>query len=190
MRNKKERKSIQIKRSLAVMALLGMLVCILSSCQRNDNNEEIAKVVADLGDNDVFAIIETKAKRSVLLVTDTFYDSGHGYQAAVFCDVYYPIDGEAQKVGRLESMGTAYPIAYDKTGMYAGGGHEVMRYEIDKEGNLKLAEGVYETFDENGNASYTREKDGETTEITEEEYLSMVEDYGKATIVNFKYGAS
>lgn len=179
-----------IKRNLVVMALFGVLVLTLSSCGKKEQNEEIRKVIAALDDDALFAIIETKAKRPVLLVTDTFYDSGNGYQASISCDVYYPIDGEAQKIGSLQSMGTAYPIAFDKTGMYAGDGHTVLRYEIDKEGNLILAEGIYETFDEEGNASYTKEKDGEATESTEEEYLSMVDAYGKAEIVNFKYGAS
>lgn len=188
MKNRK--KFVHIRKGLAAMLLLTIFACTLSSCKKSDNNEELGKVIRDLGDDDLFAIIETKAKRSVLLVTDMFYDSGNGYQASLFCDVYYPIDGEGQKIGRLESMGTAYPIAYDKSGIYAAGGHEVRRYEIDKEGNLKLAEGVYEIFDEEGNVFYTREEDGETTEITEEEYLSMVEDYGKAWIVEFKYGAS
>ena len=182
--------SVKIKRILAVTVLLGILICTLVSCKKKDDNEEIRKVIAALGDEDLFAIIETKADRSVLLVADSYYDSGSGFQASVFCDVYYPKDGEARNIGRVESMGTAYPIAYDKSGIYAAGGHEVRRYVIDKEGNLKLAEGVYEIFDDEGNASYTREKDGEITEITEEEYLSVLEDYGKAPLVEFKYGAS
>ncbi len=185
-----KRKSEKTGNCFAAVLLLGMFLCMASACRKNDNSEELKRVIAALGDEELFTVIETKAECSVLLVTDQFYDSGNGFQASVFCDVYYPINGEAQNIGRLESMGTAYPIAYDKSGMYTAGGHEVRRYVIDKEGNLKLAEGVYEIFDNEGNASYTREKDGKTTEITEEAYLSVVEDYQKAKLAEFKYGAS
>ncbi len=38
-------------------------------------------------------------------------------------------------------MGTAYPIAYDETGIYAASGHDMQRFEIEKSGSLRLAEG-------------------------------------------------
>lgn len=47
----------------------------------------------------------------------------------------------------------------------------MQHFEIDeKTGTILLTEGIYEQFDENGNAAYTLEKGGETEVITEEEY--------------------
>ena len=80
-------------------------------------------------------------------------------------------------------MGTAYPIAYDETGIYAASGHDMQRFEIKKSGSLRLAEGIYEQFDESGNAAYTMKKGEETDVITEEEYYAAFEKYSNATIV-------
>lgn len=46
-------------------------------------------------------------------------------------------------------MGTAYPVAYDETGIYTASGHAMQRFEISKSGTLKLAKGIWEEFDEN-----------------------------------------
>lgn len=118
------------------------------------------------------------------------YNDGLGNQAALNCDVYYLIDKEVKNIGTIESMGTAYPIAYDETGIYAASGHDMQRFEIEKSGSLRLAEGIYEQFDESGNAAYTMKKGEETDVITEEEYYAAFEKYSNATIVNFSYGAS
>ena len=87
-------------------------------------------------------------------------------------------------------MGTAYPISYDETGIYAGSGHAMQRFEIEESGALKLAESILEQSDESGNATYTMEKGDETKTITEEEYYTTFEKYSDATIVSFSYGAS
>jgi hypothetical protein len=53
-----------------------------------------------------------------------------------------------KNIGKLESMGTAYPISYDKNGIYVTFGNPEC-YEIDeKEGELTLAEGIDEQSDE------------------------------------------
>lgn len=61
-------------------------------------------------------------------------------------------------------MGTAYPIVYDETGIYTASGHDMQRFEIEKSGALRLAEGIYEQFDESGDAAYTM-KDGDETRV-------------------------
>ena len=79
---------------------------------------------------------------------------------------------------------SAYPIAYDKTGIYAASGHDMQCFEIDeKNGVLKLAEGIYEQIDENGNSTYTLEKDNETKVITEKEYYTVFEKYASYFVV-------
>ena len=118
------------------------------------------------------------------------YDDGLGNQAALNCEVYYLVNKEVKNIGTIESMGTAYPIAYDETGIYAASGHDMQRFEIEKSGSLRLAEGIYEQFDESGNAAYTMKKGEETDVITEEEYYAVFEKYNDATIVSFSYGAS
>ena len=189
MREKK--RMAGIKKGITAV-LTGILICMAFACgKKNDDIEALGKAAAGLGDDDLFAIVEIGAKHSVLLTSDQTYDDKNGNQASIFCDVYYEgEDGEAKKIGTLESLGTAYPIAYDKSGLYTAGGHEVRRYEVDKAGFLVMAEGVYEIYDETGTAAYTRETADGTETITEKEYMAMVEAYGKAAVVNFRYGAT
>ena len=110
--------------------------------------------------------------------------------AALDCDVYYLVDKEIKNIGSIESMGTAYPISYDETGIYTASGHAMQRFEVEKSGTLKLAEVINEQFDENGNAAYTMTKENETKTISEEDYYAAFEKYSNATIVSFAYGAS
>ena len=151
----------------------------------SENATIYGETVGGLEDNELFAIIDTNASLPVLLVTSQVYNDGLGNQAALNCDVYYLIDKEVKNIGTIESMGTAYPIAYDETGIYAASGHDMQRFEIEKSGSLRLAEGIYEQFDESGNAAYTMKKGEETDVITEEEYYAAFEKYSNATIVNF-----
>ena len=188
----KEKRGITIAKRGMAAALVIILICMVSSCgKKSDDTEALGKVVAGLGDDELFAIVEAGAKHSILLTSDQTYDDGNGNQASILCEVYYEgEDGEAKHLGTLESLGTAYPIAYDKSGLYTAGGHEVKRYEIDKSGLLVLAEGVYEIYDENGDATYTRETGVGVETVTEKEFMTMVDAYGKAAVVNFRYGAT
>lgn len=172
-----------------------VLIVSLCSCGSKNKSDDYAAIygatISGLEDNELFAIIETNASSPVLLVTSQVYDDGWGNQASLWCDVYYTIDGKVQNIGAIESFGTAYPISYDKTGIYTASGHSLHRFEIDeKTGIITIAESIYEQFDENGNAAYTLEKGGKTEVITEEEYYEMFEKYRKVTVVNFSYGAS
>ena len=184
----------KLKKTLSCL-LLGALIFSLCACgkesKKNDNERIYGETVGKLEDDELFAIVETSASSPVLLVSSQVYDDGLGNQAAIKSDVYYKIDGEVKKIGTIESLGTAYPISYDKTGIYAASGHELRRFEINEsDGTIKLKEGVYEQIDKSGNSTYTMEKENKTEPITEEEYLSAFEKYGEATVVNFAYGAS
>ena len=180
-----------VKRTITII-FMGLLVCIVCACgKKNDDNEALGTLIAGLGDDELFAIVDVGAKHSVLLTSDKTYNDGNGNQASIFCEVYYEgEDGEAKMIGILESLGTAYPIACDKSGLYTAGGHEVQHYEVNKAGLLVMTEGVYEIYDENGTATYTRETTDGIEIITEEEYMAMVEAYGEAEVVNFRYGAT
>ena len=172
-----------------------MLAALLCSCGNKNKSDDYAQIyestIGGLEDDELFAIVEINVSSPVLLVTSQAYEDGLGNQASIFCDVYYPIDGEAKNAGMIESLGTAYPLSYDKNGIYAASGHDLQRFEIDeKTGAALLAERVYEKFDANGNAVYTLEKEGNTEAITEMEYFKAFEAYSQATVVNFSYGAS
>ena len=148
------------------------------------------KTIAGLKDDELFVMIDTNAPLPVLLVTSQAYDDGMGKQAAIACDVYYLADSEVKKIGTIESMGTAYPVSYDETGIYTASGHAMQRYEVEQSGTMKLAEVIQEQFDENGTAAYTMETGNETKTISEEEYYDAFEKYNNAAVVSFAYGVS
>ena len=154
------------------------------------DNDVYEETIGGLEDNELFAMIDTNAPLPVLLVTSQVFDDGTGKQASIACDVYYPIDKEVKNIGTIESMGTAYPISYDETGIYTASGHAMQRFEVEKSGTLMLAELINEQFDENGNATYTVTKENETRTISEEEYYDAFEKYINAVVVSFAYGAS
>lgn len=172
--------------------ILCALVFSLWACgkQNKDNAAIYGETIAGLEDDELFVIIDTNAPLPVLLVTSQVYDDGAGKQASITCDVYYPADKEVKKIGTIESMGTAYPVSYDGTGIYTASGHSMQRYEVEKSGTLKLAESILEQFDESGNAAYTMTKENETATISEEEYYAAFEKYSNATVAGFAYGAS
>ena len=172
--------------------VLCVLIFSLCACgkESKDNADIYGVTIGGLEDNELFVTIDTNAPLPVLLVTSQVYDEGTGKQAALDCDVYYLVDKEVKNIGSIESMGTAYPISYDETGIYTASGHAMQRFEVEKSGTLKLAEVINEQFDENGNAAYTMTKENETKTISEEDYYAAFEKYSNATIVSFAYGAS
>jgi 6-phosphogluconolactonase (cycloisomerase 2 family) len=84
------------------------------------------------------------------------YDDGLGDQAALWCDVYYMVNGIVKNIGQIESMGTAYPIAYDETGIYGISGQDIESFSInEREGTLQLSEGDSEQYHEATIVSFT-----------------------------------
>ena len=100
---------------------MALCVLIFSLCACGEKGSENAVIygetVGGLEDNELFAIIDTNASLPVLLVTSQVYNDGLEI-GDLYCDVYYLIDKEVKNIGTIESMGTAYPIAYDETGIY------------------------------------------------------------------------
>lgn len=171
--------------------ILCMLIFSLCACGKERENPAAVyeETIRGLHDNEFFVTIDTNAPLPVLLVTSQVYDDGTGKQATIQCDVYYLADKEIKNIGTIESMGTAYPVSYDKTGIYTASGHDMQRFEIGQSGTIMLAEGIYEQFDENGNAAYTMKKENETKTISKKEYDAAFEKYTNATVVNFTNGA-
>lgn len=137
---------------------------LLFAEEAESRREDVAAIygetIGGLADDELFAIIDTNAELPVLLVASQVYQDGMGNQATIICDIYYPVDGAVKNIGTIKSMGTAYPIAYDETGIYAVSGHNVQHFEIQKSGEIKMTEDT------------------------------AFEKYGNATIVSFAYGAS
>lgn len=181
----------KVKKVVSYLILCAFILSLCACRKEHINNADLyGETIRGLKDDELFAIIDTNASLPVLLVTSQVYDDGEGNRAALQCDVYYPVDKEIKNIGTIESMGTAYSVSYDETGIYAASGHGLQRFEIESSGTMILAEGVYEQFDENGNAAYTMEKENESTAISEEDYYAAFEKYNNATIVSFAYGAS
>lgn len=122
---------------ILIFLMLSALLLSLYACGKESNYADIyGETVSKLADDELFAIIDTNAPLSVLLVTSHAYDDGRGNQAAIECDVYYLVGKAVKKIGTLESMGTAYPISYDEKGIYTASGHTMHRFEIDSSGTL------------------------------------------------------
>jgi hypothetical protein len=181
MKNKKRR----------VIIGLVLLCLLLPACGQKQTEDPYGEVIADLGDDELYAILKMDYKNTVLVTTDLVYDEGSEQQVAIGCEVYYCMDKEAKKLGTVTSDGTAYPVSFSKNGIFVGSGHSVEKYAIsEKEGALYLEKGVYIDYDEEGKEHYTCVKNGEETESTEQEYQELLNEYGASSIIHFAYGAS
>lgn len=165
-------------------------VRIASEDTSGSENSIYGEIVAGLGDEEAYAFLRMGYGYDVLLASDLVYDTGTEQQAAASCDVYYPVNGEAKRLGTIQSEGTAYPITFTKDGIFAASGHKIEQYEISEEGTLYLEKSVYEQFDEAGNATYTSMTGNQENPSTEAEYQELVDAYGSSQIVHFSYGAT
>lgn len=150
-------------------------------------------VAADFSPNAYYALVEINdAPNKVLLVTDmTYWDGESGREESFSAQVYYTQDGEMYHFGLISGSGTAYPVRYDRDGIYVAGGHFAGRYVLDWE----RAAGVYfklesyanETFDSLGNVTYTVMENIFGDRIVEDSsYLDeMNEKYAAAQVVSF-----
>ena len=177
-----------------LLLILVMVMFLLSGCGNSgaENNEEMyGDIIAGLGDEEQFSLRDIGEKNDVLFTTDMTYDDDNGHDAALYCRVYYCVDGTIYTLEQIESLGTAYPVSYGDKCMYTAGEHCVAVDEFDRK-NLRWRSSQYEeTFDADGNASYMRTgEDGMKENVAEKDYLEVWEAYGESTVVNFGYGAS
>jgi len=173
--------------------MISLFVLILAGCGKSgkNKNEEYGEVIARLGDDEQFALEDIGEKEDVLFTADLTYDDGFGHSAALYSNVYYIIDGKVWDLGRIESMGTAYPISYGKKCIYTASEHSLEIYVIDLSGHQLVQKEQYEViYDETDRVSYCLIKDGKEEMISEEDYLKVYEKYQQGTVVNFGYGAS
>lgn len=177
---------------LVLAAGVSMLFFLAGSGKRGneEDNNLYGNVIAGLGDEEQFSLEDIGEKNNVLFTTDMTYDDGEGHNAAVYCEVYYPADGELYELGRIESMGTAYPVSYGKKCIYTASEHSLEIYKFDHNNKKWIVSQFEEIFDEEGYASYRYAEDGEAEDVSEADYRKALEEYGESTVVNFGYGAS
>ncbi len=154
-------------------------------------NGGIGDVIAGLGDEEQWALVDIGEESEVLLVSDSTYDDGNGNNMSAFCEVYYSVDGENYDLGRIESMSTAYPVSYGKKCLYTASNDSFEIYTIDSEKRELVLKTRYQAvYGEDGDDTYYCELDGVKEEISEEEFWESFEIYAKGTAVQFAYGLS
>ena len=149
--------------------------------------------IAALDDQPQFALVDIGLEHDVLLVTEQSYTYDTGIEAALYCQVYYSIDGSVKDLGSVESEGTAYPVSYGQGCIYTAGNHSVSKYVIDETTYQLICEQKDEvSYDAEGNASYIRSYPGMDKEksSTEKAFNEAMEAYHEAVPISFSYGAS
>ncbi len=128
----------------------------------------------ELGDTDVF------------LASTAAYKDENDKKYSIDASLFMYTDTGIVYLGKIESAGTAYPLAVADGCIYTCGHHNVEKYTV-KDGKLITVEEAVETFDNDGNASYTysTDKDGEKTVEDDSELTRLFDEYGKAEIVEF-----
>lgn len=158
-----------------------------------ENELLYGNTIAALDDQTQFALVDIGLEHDVLFVTEQSYTYDTGIEAALYCQVYYSIDGSVKDLGSVESEGTAYPVSYGQGCIYTAGNHSVSKYVIDETTYQLICEQKDEvSYDADGTASYIRSYPGMDKEksSTEKAYNEAMEAYSQAVPISFSYGAS
>ena len=158
-----------------------------------ENELLYGNTIAALDDQTQFALVDIGLEHDVLFVTEQSYTYDTGIEAALYCQVYYSIDGSVKDLGSVESEGTAYPVSYGQGCIYTAGNHSVSKYVIDEMTYQLICEQKDEvSYDADGNVSYIRSYPGMDKEksSTEKAYNEAMEAYSQAVPISFSYGAS
>lgn len=157
-----------------------------------ENASLYGNTIAGLNDQTQFALVDIGLEHDVLFVTEQSYTYDTGIEAALYCQVYYSIDGSVKDLGSVESEGTAYPVSYGQGCIYTAGNHSVSKYVIDEMTYQLICEQKDEvSYDADGNVSYIRSYPGMDKEksSTEKAYNEAMEAYSQAVPISFSYGA-
>lgn len=158
-----------------------------------ENELLYGNTIAALDDQTQFALVDIGLEHDVLFVTEQSYTYDTGIEAALYCQVYYSIDGSVKDLGSVESEGTAYPVSYGQGCIYTAGNHSVSKYVIDEMTYQLICEQKDEvSYDAEGNASYIRSYVGMDKEksSTEKAYNKAIEAYHESAPISFSYGAA
>ncbi len=161
------------------------------------------ELIASLAETERYALWQNKEGEELLLVTDMTYQIDETDNAALYCDIYGIREGRTRYLGTVYSTGTAYPISWDETGIYAAGGHFVEKYVPGEIDSLILADGVRyifneecyrmlqdaaveENFTENGDSIYTAKGESLSEEEGEAALMALFEEYNNAEVIDFR----
>lgn len=180
--------TISHKRIKTVILIIGMISIV--GCGEKVQKTVYDTILASLSAEQSHAYVEISGSElPVLLVTGETYKLDNNIEAGIYCDVYYAWDENVEKLGRIESMGTAYPIKYKDEAIYAGGPQFVASYALNFEKQqLELVEYAEESFDEYGNSTYTYSALNTEEKVVDDDsfLMNMLESYDRATAVDFK----
>ncbi len=175
--------------SVALVMLLPFASGLIHAKKEHPQNP-YGNIIASLHDEEQFTLTDIGADNDILFTTDATYDDGNGNNASISCYVYYADNDCLYPLGKIESMGTAYPISYGDKCIYTASTHSLEIYAFDHQKRQWTLARYEEIFDPQGNVSFLYTENGLTETISEQEYLAAMKDYINATVVSFAYGAS
>lgn len=193
-----------IIKQLKWLLLITIIICSTVGCQKeskvekktsdqvvetvNIDLDEYDEFIQKLPKTDFFAEVDMGLDYPVLLLTEGVYDNLDGNnRVTIDAEVYYIVDKSVQKIGNLESGGTAYPLCCDSGAFYVGGNDFAAKFTFDdKKDEFVVSDSVNVQYEEGtGNPTYTGTHDGKEIELTEDEFYHFF-DYQKfAKIINF-----
>ena len=169
-------------------------------------DEEIAAPAIDItGCNTFTEIVDTKLEdgmgyaqvkigdTEVLLVAASTFNNnleeGERYDAAVEADIYcYDADGSIKYLDKVQSGGSANPLAIKDGKLYIGSHRSMKIVTVDPElGALVTEDEAGIKFDEEGNETYYRINAAGENEALEDDSLftEYLSEYGDAEVIRF-----
>ena len=122
----------------------------------------------------------------IILGTDGVYDNRDGNMAAIDAAIYCLTGDGLKEIGEVSSGGTAYPLSFDREGIYLEGNHAGNRCVINtKTWELEVAEGVEVVYDSNGNESYYYTLNGEVHDSNMEAFNAFWDKYSDVIVMDF-----
>lgn len=156
--------------------------------------ESYDEIINSLSEGQAYAFIQLKGyDGDLLVITEYTYNYDDNTKACIEGYIYAMIDGKVRYVSVAYSDGTGRPLAVADGVLYHGTQHEVQGDFFNPEGTgvmLKFA--VSEDFTDDGStfSGFIRETNSfdeanERTDVTEEDYRKLWDDYMSAEVVNF-----
>ncbi len=128
-----------------------------------------------VGDTDVF------------FASSGTYNDENGNANAIDASLFvYDSNGSIVYIGQVASAGTAYPLALKDGFLYTCSHHKVVKYTI-QDGKLLSSEEAEETFDTDGNATYSYAVDGKEAQTVDDNsnLTRLFEEYENAKPIIF-----
>lgn len=177
---------------------MNMLNSFVEEKAGKDTFTSFDELISYLQPGQAYAYVDVRgAEEPLLLVTEQTYDNMDGNQVSINAYIYMKNDNGVQYASAIASDGTAYPLALGDGLLYQAGNHTVgtQCVSTDTHAIMYMAY-VYEETDETANTEHyggfvRTENDfsGDEEEIdtdSPETMQKLMEDYGKAEVINFK----